>query len=370
MTVTTPIPVPNPMNGPNKMKLGVFSANAAGGLALTTVPERWAGNWHEILAVTKMADRAGFEFILPLARWLGFGGATNSRLHSFESLTHGAALAAATDRIAIFSTVHTPFVHPVFAAKSMTTIDHVSGGRAGLNIVCGWNEPEYAVFGVKKQKDVYALGYEWFEIFSRIVAGEGPFDYAGEYFDLKGVIGQPRTVQQPRPVVLSAAFSPTGRDFAAQTSDYIFTVFDDFESGARHMIDIRDRAGRYDRTINACTTCHVVCRETQAEADDYYEWFAVTNEDKAAVDRHMAMKKEMSGSHDASAYELYRKRFAAGAGSFPLVGTPERLVADMQKLYEIGFTGVAATFVNYLEELPFFIERVLPLMREAGLREQ
>ena len=41
----------------------------------------------------------------------------------------------------------------------------------------------------------------------------------------------------------------------------------------------------------------------------------------------------------------------------------------MQKLYEIGFTGVAATFVNYLDELPFFISRVLPLMREAGLRE-
>ena len=61
--------------------------------------------------------------------------------------------------------------------------------------------------------------------------------------------------------------------------------------------------------------------------------------------------------------------FAAGAGSFPLVGTPERIVADMQKLAEIGFSGVAATFVNYLEELPYFFEKVLPLMREAGLRE-
>jgi FMNH2-dependent dimethyl sulfone monooxygenase len=360
---------PNPMHGPNKMKLGVFAANSAGGLALTTVAERWKGDWDEILQVTQMADRAGIEFVLPLARWLGFGGATNSRLLCFESLTHSAALAAATENIAIFSTVHTPFVHPVFAAKSIATIDHVSGGRAGLNIVCGWNEPEYAVFGIEKQKDVYALGHEWYEIFSRIVSGDGPFDFAGEYFDLKGVIGQPLTLQQPGPVILSAAFSPTGRDFAAKTSDYIFTVFDDFDSGLTNMADIRQRAKLASRELKASTTCHVVCRETQAEAEEYYEWFAVTNEDKVAVDRHMALKKQNSSSHDPSAYELYRKRFAAGAGSFPLVGTPERIVADMQKLAEIGFSGVAATFVNYLEELPYFFEKVLPLMREAGLRE-
>jgi FMNH2-dependent dimethyl sulfone monooxygenase len=146
-------------------------------------------------------------------------------------------------------------------------------------------------------------------------------------------------------------------------------VFDDFESGAAHMADIRERARQASREIKACTTCHVVCRDSQVEAEDYYEWFAVTNEDKVAVDRHMALKKEMSGSHDPSAYELYRKRFAAGAGSFPLVGTPERIVSDMQKLHEIGFSGIALTFVNYLEELPHFISKVLPLMREAGLRE-
>jgi len=359
----------NPMHGPNKMKLGVFAANAAGGLALTTLPERWEGKWEDILQVAQIADRAGIEFLLPLARWLGFGGETNSRLHCFESLTHSAALAAATENIAIFSTVHTPFVHPVFAAKSISTIDHVSGGRAGLNIVCGWNEPEYAVFGIEKLNDVYSLGYEWHEIFSRIVTGEGPFDFAGEYFDLKGVIGQPSTLQQPGPIILSAAFSPTGRDFAARTSDYIFTVFDDFESGATHMADIQNRALKVSREIKACTACHVVCRDTQSEAEDYYESFAVTNEDKIAVDRHMTLKKENSNSHDPAAYELYRKRFAAGAGSFPLVGSPQTIVDDMQKLHEIGFSGIAASFVNYLEELPYFIEKVLPLMCEAGLRE-
>ena len=96
--------------------------------------ERWRAEWPDIVAVAEMADRAGFEFILPIARWKGYGGETNVRGASFETLTHAAALAAITRRIAIFSTVHVPLVHPVLAAKALTTIDHVSRGRAGLCI--------------------------------------------------------------------------------------------------------------------------------------------------------------------------------------------------------------------------------------------
>ena len=81
------------MYGPNRFKLGIFSANADGGLTLTRVPERWPARWHEVVEVAQMADRAGIEFFLPIARWKGFGGEMNSREWSFETLTHAAALA-------------------------------------------------------------------------------------------------------------------------------------------------------------------------------------------------------------------------------------------------------------------------------------
>jgi FMNH2-dependent dimethyl sulfone monooxygenase len=71
--------MPHPMHGPNKFKLGVFSMNADGGLTLTKVPERWPARWSEIAEVARMADRAGLEFLLPIARWKGFGGEMNSR---------------------------------------------------------------------------------------------------------------------------------------------------------------------------------------------------------------------------------------------------------------------------------------------------
>src|ERR1019366_7004290 len=155
-------------------------------------------------------------------RLKGFGGETNSREWSFETLTFAAALAGATERIGLFSTVHVPMIHPVYAAKALSTVDHASGGRAGLNIVCGWNPSEFDLFGLEMIEDRYAQGLEWVEVMRRLFAGGPPFDYDGRFYKLRGVSGLPAPVQRPRPVTLNAAFSPVGRDFAARTADFLF----------------------------------------------------------------------------------------------------------------------------------------------------
>src|SRR4029077_3369353 len=141
--MTTPV---LPLLGPNKLKLGVFSMNADGGLTLTRVPERWPAHWTEIGEVDRMGGGARAALLLPIARWKGFGGEMNSREWSYETLTHAAALAGGTERIGVFATVHVAMVPPVFAAKALTTVDHASTGRPGLNIVCGWNPEEFGMF--------------------------------------------------------------------------------------------------------------------------------------------------------------------------------------------------------------------------------
>ena len=359
----------HPLHGPNRLKLGIFSANAEGGLALTRAPERWPARWPQIVEAAQIADRAGLEFFLPIARWKGYGGVTNSREWSFETLTHAAALAGVTERIALFATVHVPMVHPVFAAKALATIDHASNGRAGLNIVCGWHPEEFAMFGVKMIEERYAQGLEWFEILRRIYTEEAPFDFHGRFYDLRNVSGQPRPLQQPWPVTLNAGFSPAGRDFAARAADVLLTTFVEIEDGRAHVADIHARAAAQGRNVGVCATAHVVCRPTQSEADDYYEWYAVTMEDTAAADHYMGTKEKFSGSHDPVAYRLHRKRFVGGGGTFPLVGTPHAIAAQLVHISAAGFAGVALSFVNYSAELPYFIATVLPLLREAGLRD-
>lgn len=361
--------IQNAMFGPNRFKLGIFSANAEGGLAITTVPERWRGEWSEIAKLARLADAAGFEFFLPIARWKGFGGETNARHRSFETLTFAAALSGITERMTLFSTVHVPIVPPVFAAKALSTIDHASGGRAGLNIVCGWNQPEFDMFGVEKAEAPYDQGSEWYEVFSRLLEGGPLFDYKGKYYDLKGVEGAPASLQRPRPVTLSAAFSPPGRDFAAKTSDCLFTTFAEIGEGAATIADVNQRAEKAGRRIDVYTTCHLVCRPSQEEAEAYYHHYAVEKADREAVDLHMKMKKSMAFSHDPKVFSAYKKRFAGGAGTYALVGTPERIAEELVAMSKIGFAGTTLSFVNFLEELPFFIEKVLPRLEAAGLRK-
>jgi alkanesulfonate monooxygenase SsuD/methylene tetrahydromethanopterin reductase-like flavin-dependent oxidoreductase (luciferase family) len=358
----------NPLHGPNRFKLGLFAANADGGLALTTVPERWRARWDDIVEVAQMADHAGIELFLPIARWKGFGGSTEAREWSFETFSWASALAALTGRIGVFATVHVPMVHPVFAAKALATLDHVSHGRAGLNIVCGWNPDEFAMFGLEPVEDRYVQGQEWWDIVSRIHAGGEAFAYEGRFYRLEGVRGWPLPIQRPHPVTLNAAFGALGRDFAARNVDFLFTTFTDLEGGKAHIADIRARGAALGRELGVWTTCHVVCRHSHDEAEAYYERYAVTEADHAAVDYHMRQKQQFAHSHDAAAFRIYRKRFAGGAGTYPLVGTPEEIAAELVSMSRAGFAGTTLSFVDFRGELPGFCQHVLPLLRDAGLR--
>ena len=358
----------HPLFNAQPFKLGLFAANADGGLTLTTVPERWPAAWPEIATLARLADQAGFDFFLPIARWKGFEGVTRSREHSFETFTFAAAIAAITERIAVFSSVHVPMIHPVYAAKALMTVDHVSGGRAGLNIVAGWNPDEFAMFGLEAEPERYAQALEWHQILRRIFAGGEPFDFDGRYYRLKGVRGRPAPVQRPGPVVFNAAFGPPGRDFAAIASDFLLTTFSTIESGREHIADIAARGAAAGRKVGVLATAHVVARPSQAEAEAYYERYTVTQADHGAVAYHANQKRKFAGSHDDDTFRLHMQRFAGGAGTYPLVGTPDRIVEELLAMRRAGFAGTTLSFVNFLDELPYFIAEVLPRLREAGLR--
>ncbi|MEM9224321.1 MAG: LLM class flavin-dependent oxidoreductase [Pseudomonadota bacterium] len=358
----------NPLTNFEGFKLGVFSANADGGLALTTVPERWGASWTDNMEAARIADEGGLDFFLPIARWRGFGGRTRAREHSFETFTWASALAAVTRRMAIFATVHVPLIHPIYAAKALATVDHVSGGRAGLNIVCGWKPDEFAMFGTAPDAQGYDRAEEWLDIIERAYTADTPFDYAGRYYTLKGVVSRPASLQIPRPVTMNAGFSPPGREFAAKRCDFLFSTFTNMEDGARHVADIHGRASNHGRHVDIYTVCHVVCRRTLQEAQDAYDRYARHEADHEAVDAHMAGKQSHSGSHDDEAYILHRQRFAGGAGSYGLIGTPQSIADEIVEIQRQGYCGAALSFLNYTQELPYFCAEILPLLKKANLR--
>lgn len=137
-------------------------------------------------------------------------------------------------------------------------------------------------------------------------------------------------------MILNAAFSPPGRDFAARAADCLFTTFVEIGSSGAQIEDMRVRASAAGREVGVYTTCHVVCRPSQDEADRYYEDHAVEMEDTAGADHYMGNKAKFSGSHDPEAYRLHRKRFVGGAGTYPLVGTPRRIAEELVAINELG----------------------------------
>ena len=170
------------------------------------------------------------EFILPVAKWRGYQGKANIYGKSFETMTHSAAIGALTRHICVFSTIHVPLVTPAFGAKAIATIDHITHGRAGLNIVCGWNQEEFDLHGVEIEQDTrYDHGLEWYQVWSRMLEGGPEFDWDGRFFKLRRLETNPVSVQRPRPLVMSAGFSPKGRDFAAQAADALFTTMTELD---------------------------------------------------------------------------------------------------------------------------------------------
>ena len=136
------------------------------GRAVTTVPERWSGSWPDCVRLAQMADRVGIEFMLPIGRWKGYGGDTDYQGATWETVAWACGLLAKTERLTVFGTVHAPLIPPLIAAKEFVTADHIGEGRFGLNVVCGWNDGEFEMFGatLRDHGVRYEYAQEWLDI--------------------------------------------------------------------------------------------------------------------------------------------------------------------------------------------------------------
>ena len=265
------------LRGPNPLRLGIFAANCSSGLAITQVPERWQASWKSNERVAQLADDAGIEFMLPIARWRGYGGPTDFQKNTFETIAWASGLLARTRRLNVLGTIHVPLVHPIIAAKQTVTVDHMSEGRFGLNIVCGWNEDEFSMFGMRQRDhDVrYQYGQEWLEIVDRIWTSDVPFEYSGQFFQLNDVVGFPKPWAGTRPVIMNAGASRAGREFGIQNCDILFTIIADLDNARSDVEALQHQAASRGRSgLEVFTSCYVVCRPTREEAIDYHHYYA------------------------------------------------------------------------------------------------
>jgi FMNH2-dependent dimethyl sulfone monooxygenase len=362
------------IRGDNTLQIGYFGVNCSSGRYVTKVPERWSASWEDCLRLAKMMDEAGLEFIVPIGRWKGYGGETDYQGSTWETITWAAGLLGATKNLTVFATVHTSLFHPLIAAKQIVTADHVGQGRFGLNIVCGWNEGESEMFGAgpRDHDTRYRRGQEWIDVVRKAWT-EDDFNYSGEFFDLKGVREKPKPYGGTLPLTMNAGASGDGRAFGLRNSDAWFTAVllgtgqsADIAAYKKVVDDAKAEASLSGRELDVYTAGIATIRPTRKEAEEYNYYVAVEQADDEAIDYIMAMR----GIKPSSPEERARLRHQQGTGGgVRLVGSPDDVADTLAAVSQSGFKGIAISFLNYADELPYFRDEVLPRLERMGLRK-
>ncbi|MFE7798082.1 LLM class flavin-dependent oxidoreductase [Nocardia sp. NPDC057440] len=342
----------------------------------------------------------------------------------FEPVTLLAAIAAATSRVGLIATASTTYNEPFNLARKFASLDHISSGRAGWNIVTSGSEEEAFNFGFEAIPE-HARRYERAQEFvdvtiqlwdswesSAIVLDpeEGVFadpdkvhtvDYDGPRFKVRGPLNSPRS-PQGRPLLVQAGSSESGKEFAAQYAEAVFTAQRTLAEGQAFYRDLKSRLPKYGRSADELKVLPGLVpyiADTTAEAEALEREFTdLISPDYAlgqlsrllgvdltehALDAPLpplpsvteieggksrfTLVKELAENEHLTVRELIGK-LGGGRGHRSFAGTPTQIADELQTWYENGAADGFNIMPPYLPGgLEVFVERVVPILQERGL---
>jgi FMNH2-dependent dimethyl sulfone monooxygenase len=338
------------------------------------------------LACVQEADRQGFELAFSRMQWLPKGGYDGSA--SLDAFIALGAMAAATNNIHLISTLHVLYgpLHPLHLAKWGATLDHVSQGRWGINIVTGHRAVEHEMFGAPpggriEHDQRYARAGELIDVVNSLWAEDENLSYdsnktgKGNTWQLNGAWVTPKPLYG-RPVIVNATGSPAGIEFASSYSDIVFItspggahIDSALETLPEHIATIKAAAQRKNRNIKTLINPIVVSRDTPAEAEAYAQAIWEGKPEQEGIKTFGGNKHYDS---DAQAWkgrldEKHKQGLNIG-GNIEIIGSPEQVADQIEALHRIGIDGVQLCFYDFLPDLEHFGSKILPLLKERGLR--
>lgn len=356
--------------------LGLFLPIQNGGWSPSTLPRTtdWTFDYNK--ALTLKAEELGFDLAFGLAQWIGkdgYGGELKYREQAIDPFVTVAALSSVTKRIILISTIHILYGpwHPLHLAKFAATLDHISGGRFGINMVTGYAPREPKMFGTTQiEHDArYARAAEFIGIVERLWASSENVTVDGEFWKLNEAFVSPRP-KYGRPILVNATGSPAGFDYAAQHSDLVFITS---PAGAEieaalaalpdHVANLKARAKAAGREVRAIINPMIVCRPTEQEAKAYHAAI-LAHADTGAVEGFLAHH----AAGDSQAWKNHKGEHRVLGGNIQIIGSPEQVADKLIRLKQAGIDGVQLAFFDFKPDLDFFGEAVLPLLKQAGLR--
>jgi FMNH2-dependent dimethyl sulfone monooxygenase len=347
------------------IKFAYWVPNVSGGLVVSNIEQRtsWDIDYNRKLA--QIAEKAGFEYALSQIRFTAGYGAE----FQHESVSFSHALLAATTKLKVIAAILPGPWNPVLAAKQLATIDILTQGRIAVNIVSGWFRGEFTAIGEHwlDHDERYRRSREFIEALKGIWTQDN-FTYRGDFYRFSNYSLKPKPLQQPHPEIFQGGSSRAARDNAAAVSDWYFTNGNTLEGIQAQVEDIRAKAAANKHHVKIGVNAFVIARDTEEEAK------AVLKEiiDKAnpeavnafghEVKNAGAASPEREGNWAKSSFEdlvQYNDGFKTN-----LIGTPQQIAERIVALKAVGVDLVLAGFLHFQEEVAYFGEKVLPLVRE------
>ncbi len=322
--------------------------------------------------VVQRAESLGFELAFSRTQWLPKGGYDgDASLDAFVAL---GAMAAITRTILLISTIHVLYgpMHPLHLAKYGATLDHISKGRWGINVVTGHRAVEHEMFGWERIEHDrrYELAGELLEVVQRLWTDTENFSFEGASpWKVKNGYITPKPLYG-RPVLVNATGSDAGIRFAARYSDIVFItspggahIDSALETLPPHVARIREAAGEAGRSVKTVINPIIVSRDTPQEAQEYADAIVAGALGRAGFNGYDSDAHAWRGRKDAR-----HKQGRNLGGNIEIVGSPEQVVEQLLALKGAGIDGVQLGFFDFTADLEHFGRRILPLMKDAGLR--
>jgi pyrimidine oxygenase len=343
-------------------EFGVFLPIANGGWVVSTTTPKLDGGWAQNRDAALLAEELGLDFVMSMGKWRGFGGVTDHWGASLESVTMMAAIAAMTRRVKVWATLHAILHNPVVAAKMIATLDQISNGRAGLNIVAGAFRGEFEQLGAWDESldhDArYDLTEEWTTIIKRLWR-EPRVDFSGKYFQIKDCVCEPKPSRQPD--LICAGMSERGFDFSVRQADACFIGGRDEAETRAASLRARELAAKLGKPIKVYAMCTVVPDASDAAAEARVETFRAGLDEGAVLGMLKSYGVTISGDENAM---VARSR---GAFMTHLVaGSPQTCAQKMAAfMRDCGLDGLMLAFADYRQDLAITGRDILPRVRKA-----
>lgn len=349
-----------------KIEIGVFLPIAQNGFVLSSNAHPYPPSFAELRDISLMSEDIGLDYIFSMSKWSGFGGKTHYWDASFESFSLMSALASVTKQVDMYATVNPLLFHPVAFAKMVTTIDHASAGRLGLNLITGATIGEYAQMGILPDdydKKRYRYATEWIEVLKRLWT-EAVVDHHGEFLHLEGAVSEPKPLQKPFPKFVCAASSEEGLRFTASHADMSFISSRDIDTIKRRSQQGKAMAVEAERTIKTAVPLLLIMGDSRSEAEAYQEFLFAGADTEAQ--RNMGTAQVMQsrkGAQDHGAQRLSDVRQIYGG--LPVVGAAADVAEIMADLADTGdVDSFLLLFPDYRQGLQRFADGVVPLLED------